>query len=238
MFSKFGEDAQKRLLKSRVAVIGCGGLGTNVVNMLARAGVGFIRVVDKDVAELNNLQRQTLFDENDVREKLPKAVAAKRKIKDINSGVTVEAVVTEVTPSNAGDLVSGVDLALDGTDNFETRFVINQACVRLKQPWIYAACIESRGLVMPIIPYETPCLACVFEGAPPKGLVPKCDSVGVLAPIVMMTASFEVTEAFKFLTGRRDEMHRGLFSFDIWTREIKTFDWTGLLKKGGCPVCR
>ena len=238
LFAKIGEPGQHKISASRVAIIGCGALGTVIANTLARAGVGFIRIVDRDFIERNNLQRQVLFDEGDIQENLPKAVAAERKLRKINSDITIETIVSDVNFTNIERFISDVDLVLDGTDNFETRFLLNDACVKLKKPWIYGACIGSHGLTMSIIPYETACLRCVFEAAPPPELTPTCDTAGIIAPAAMVIASLECTEALKFLSGNRKDMNTSLYSFDVWTSEAKSFRLEGLRDAGSCPTCK
>ena len=238
LFKKIGEEGQHKLVKSRITIIGCGALGTVLVNTLARAGVGFIRIVDRDFIELNNLQRQVLFDEDDIKENLPKAVAAERKIKKINSQIQVEAIVSDVNFTNIERFIQDADLVLDGTDNFETRFLINDACVKLRKPWIYGAVIGSHGLTMSIIPYETPCLRCVFESAPPPELTPTCDTAGIIAPASMIVASLEATEAIKFLTGNEKDLNKSLYSYDVWTHETKSFRLEGLREATDCPTCK
>lgn len=238
LFQKIGEEGQRKIISSRVAVIGCGALGTVLVNSLARAGVGFIRIVDRDFIEFNNLQRQVLFDEEDIKENLPKSVAAERKIKKINSSIQIDAIVSDVNFTNVERLIQDVDLILDGTDNFETRFLINDACVKLRKPWIYGAAIGSHGLTMTIIPGETPCLRCVFESAPPPELTLTCDTAGIIAPISSVIASLEVTEALKFLTQNTKDLNRSLYSFDVWTREAQSFRLEGLRETTSCPTCK
>ncbi|MBI4367986.1 MAG: ThiF family adenylyltransferase [Candidatus Omnitrophica bacterium] len=238
LFNKIGEAGQRKLVESRITIIGCGALGTILVNTLARAGVGFIRIVDRDFIELNNLQRQVLFDENDIKENLPKAIAADRKIKQINSSIQIESIVSDVNYTNIERWVQDVDLVLDGTDNFETRFLINDACVKAKKPWIYGAVIGSHGLTMTIIPNETPCLRCVFESAPPPELTPTCDTAGIIATASAVIASLEATEAIKLLTGNAKEINRSLYSYDVWTRETKSFKLEGLREATDCPTCK
>ena len=194
-FRSLGEEGQRRVCASRVTICGCGALGTVLANHLARAGVGFIRVVDRDFIETHNLQRQILFDETDVAANLPKAEAAARKMRLINSSITVEAVVTDIDYTNILDLVSDADLILDGTDNFETRYLINDAAVKLGKPWIFGGVIGSEGQTMTILPGKTPCLRCVVEDSPPPGMTPTCETAGVLGPAVSTIASFEAIEA-------------------------------------------
>src|SRR4029077_10258230 len=194
-------------------IVGCGAIGAAAANLLVRAGVGRLRIVDRDFVEPSNLQRQTLFDEGDARVALPKAAAAERKLRAINSSVAVEGVVADADPKNVDELLLGFDLILDGTDNFETRFLINDFAVKAGRPWIYAAAVASYGLTMTIRPGLTPCLACLLEPLNPgQGLEETCDTIGVLGPIVNLIASLEVAEATKFLAGREEMLHGRLVS--------------------------
>src|ERR671924_878076 len=200
-FAGIGEKGQRKLLDSRVTLCGCGALGTVLANALVRAGVGHLRLVDRDFIETNNLQRQVLFDEHDVAENLPKAEAAARKLGAINSSVHVEPVVTDIDRTNILELVQDADLVLDGSDNFEVRYLINDAAVKLGKPWVYGGCIGSHGQTMTIIPGETPCLRCVFEAAPAPGEAGTCETAGVLGSIVSIIASIQAAECFKLLIG-------------------------------------
>lgn len=238
LFKPLGEEGQRKLCASRVAVIGCGALGSVITNTLARAGVGFLRIVDRDFIELNNLQRQVLFDEKDIAQNIPKAIATANKIKDINSQIEIEPVVSDVNFTNIENFIQDVDLVLDGTDNFETRFLVNDACVKLGKPWIYAACIGAHGLTMNILPGKTPCLRCVFESAPPPELTPTCDTAGILASAATVIASLACTEAIKLLSGNEKAVSNTLFSFNVWTRETKSFRLEGLREKTNCPACK
>src|SRR6516165_11589817 len=213
-FPGIGEDGQRRLLDARVTLCGCGALGTVLANALVRAGVGHLRLVDRDFIETNNLQRQVLFDEHDVAENLPKAEAAARKLGAINSSVHVEPVVTDIDHTNIVELVRDADVILDGTDNFEIRYLINDAAVKLEKPWVYGGCVGSHGQTMTILPGETPCLRCVIEAAPAPGEAATCETAGVLGPIVNIIASYQVAEAFKILTGRREQINRDLIYVD------------------------
>lgn len=237
-FRALGEEGQKRLCASRVTICGCGALGTVLANHLARAGVGHIRVVDRDFIEIHNLQRQILFDEADVAANLPKAEAAARKMRAINSSITVEAVVTDIDHTNILDLVSDADLILDGTDNFETRYLINDAAVKLGKPWIFGGVIGSEGQTMTILPGKTPCLRCVVEDSPPPGMTPTCETAGVLGPAVSTIASFEAVEAFKILTGDFESLNRDLIMVDLWNWSFRQLRVAGLLGKVDCPTCR
>jgi molybdopterin-synthase adenylyltransferase len=238
LFQKIGEEGQRKISASRITIVGCGALGTVLINTLARAGVGFIRVIDRDFIELNNLQRQVLFTEEHIRKNLPKAVAAERQIKKINSQIEIEAVVSDVNFTNVERFIKDVHLVLDGTDNFETRFLLNDACVKLKKPWVYSAVVGSHGLSMNIIPNQTACLRCVFEAAPPPELTPTCDTAGIIAPASIIIASLAATEALKFLSGNHKDLSKTLYSYDVWTREVKNFKLEGLRDATECPTCK
>ncbi|MGQ9650966.1 MAG: ThiF family adenylyltransferase [Phycisphaerae bacterium] len=238
LFAPFGEEGQRRLLSSRVLLVGCGALGSTLANLMIRAGVGFLRIVDRDVVELDNLHRLVLFDEDDVREGLPKAEAARRKLARINSAVTVEAVVDDVNHTNIVNLAEGAHLILDGTDNFETRFLINDLAVKTGRPWVYGACVGSTGLSMPIMPGETPCLRCVFEEPPPMELSPTCDTAGILGPVVGMVASHQAMEAIKILSGHTEAVDRRLLSFDAWPGRVARLDVRKAYEQGDCPCCK
>ena len=238
LFEKLGVEGQRRLGASRVAIIGCGALGSVLANTLVRAGVGFLRICDRDYIERDNLQRQVLFDEDDIAANLPKAEAAAAKLSRINSEVTVEPVVVDVNHSNIEHLTAGADLLLDGTDNFETRFLINDLAVKTHRAWIYGAVIGSTGLCMTIIPNDTPCLRCVFEEAPPPELNPTCDTAGVLASAVNVVASLQAVEAIKLLTGRKDEINRHLVHLDVWSGRLKNMNVQTAYDKGDCSCCK
>ncbi len=232
------EDGQRRLLDARVTLCGCGALGTVLANILVRAGVGHLRLIDRDFIETSNLQRQVLFDEHDVAENLPKAEAAARKLAAINSSVYVEPVVTDIDRTNILDLVQDADLILDGTDNFEIRYLINDAAVKLGKPWVYGGCIGSHGQTMTILPGETPCLRCVFEAAPAPGEAGTCETAGVLGPIVNIIASLQATEAMKILAGRREHINRDLIYLDVWENVQRRIKVAPLLGKVDCPCCQ
>lgn len=221
LFSPIGSAGQERLANSSVLLVGVGALGCAQGEMLARAGVGKIRLVDRDFVEYTNLQRQTLFTEDDAKERLPKAVAAKRRLSQVNSEIEIEEVIADVTNSNIERLVAGCDLVLDGTDNFQIRYLVNDACVKAGTPWIYGAAVSSYGMTMNIIPGETPCLRCIFPELPDPGSAPTCDTAGVIAPVVSRVAATQVAEAFKLLVGDRDSLSRKLRQFDVWTNEEK-----------------
>ncbi len=215
LFQPIGKEGQERLLASKAVIIGCGALGTAQANALVRAGVGKVRIVDRDYVEESNLQRQLLFDESDAAQNLPKAVAAQRRLKSINSEVEVEGIVSDIESSNVEELVAGFQVILDGSDNFETRYLLNDVSIKLGIPWVYGGVVSSYATAMTILPGRTPCLACVFP-APPEGLHETCDVVGVIAPAVAWTAAIQVTEALKILLGRHQDLHSSLLSFDIW----------------------
>jgi molybdopterin/thiamine biosynthesis adenylyltransferase len=235
-FDRIGEAGQRRLLASRVVVMGCGALGTVSASSLARAGVGRLLLVDRDFIEENNLQRQILFDEEDIKKGLPKAEAARIKLQRVNSRIQIEARVADINHTDIEDLVRDADLVVDGTDNFETRFLINDACVKAGIPWIYGACIGSIGLTMNIRPGLTPCLRCVFESAPPPEMSPSCDTAGVLSSIVNLVASLQVTEALKLLVRREDELRRDLLHIDVWTGAFQALR-IGDHPHPDCPTC-
>src|SRR6516225_7294215 len=209
-FYGIGESGQRKLLASHVTLCGCGALGTVLANALVRAGVGHLRLVDRDFIETHNLQRQVLFDEHDVSENLPKAEAAARKLGAINSSVHVEPVVTDIDRTNIVELCRDADIILDGTDNFEIRYLINDVEVKLGKPWVYGGSIGSHGQTMTILPGQTPCLRCVCEAAPAPGEAGTCETAGVLGPVVGIIASFQAAEAFKILTGQLDRVNRDL----------------------------
>ena len=236
-FPQLGEAGQQKLLKSRVTLCGCGALGTVLANHLARAGVGMIRIIDRDFIETHNLQRQILFDEDDVASNLPKAEAAARKIRAINSTIAVEPVVTDLDHTNILNLVEDADLILDGTDNFETRYLINDAAVKLDKPWIYGGVIGSEGQTMTIVPGKTPCLRCLIETAPPPGMTPTCETAGVLGPAVAVIASFEAIEAIKILAGKHDALNTHLIMVDVWDWTFRQLKVAGLVGKVDCPCC-
>ncbi len=219
LFDGIGRDGQSRLLESRVLIIGCGALGSAQTEALARAGVGRLRIVDRDFVESSNLQRQTLFTEGDAIERLPKAIACANHVREINSSVEVEAEIVDVNHSNIERLIVDCDVVLDGTDNFSTRYLINDACVKHKVTWIYGAAVGSYGVSMTIRPQETPCLRCVFPEAPPAASAPTCDTAGVIMPIISIVAAVQVTEAIKILTGQTASLHTSLMQFDVWRNE-------------------
>ena len=223
LFAGIGPQGQEKIHASRAAIVGCGAVGAAAANLLVRAGVGYLRVIDRDFVEPSNLQRQTLFDEADATQALPKAIAAERKLRSINSSVSVEGIVADLNPRNAEELLGGVHLLLDGSDNFETRFLLNDFAVKSGKPWIYAAGVASYGVTMTIRPGITPCLACLLEtGNAGLGLEETCDTVGVLGPVVNLVASLEAAEALKLLAGREDALHGRLISCDVWSGHMQS----------------
>ena len=234
LFPPIGAEGQKHLATARVAIVGCGATGSALASLLARAGVGYLRIIDRDYVEPSNLQRQVLFDESDAAESLPKAIAAARKIKSFNSQITVEPHAADLTPQNAEELLGKVDLVLDGTDNFETRYLINDFAVSKGMPWIYAAAVASYAVTMTVLPGETACLACVFPD-PPRGIVETCDTSGILNSAVNFVAAIACTEAIKLLVGARDKLRRTLLSYDVWTNDFTEI--SSAKPRSGCRVC-
>jgi molybdopterin/thiamine biosynthesis adenylyltransferase len=235
LFAGIGEEGQRRLVGSRALIIGCGALGSAQAEALARAGVGRLRLVDRDFVEASNLQRQTMFTESDARERLPKAVACVNRIALINSEIQAEAEVLDVNHTNVERLVKDCDVVLDGTDNFATRYLINDACVKHRVDWIYGAAVGSYGVTMTVRPHVTPCLRCVFEEAPPAGSAQTCDTAGVIMPIISIVAAVQVSEALKLLTGKTETLHNSLMQFDVWSNE-----WRRIALKrpsAECPAC-
>jgi bacteriocin biosynthesis cyclodehydratase domain-containing protein len=254
LFAEIGEEGQERLRASSAAIVGCGALGTALANLLVRAGVGHLRIIDRDFVEDSNLQRQTLFDESDVRDALPKAVAAERKLSVINSDVKVEGVVADLDAKNAHELLDGFPLLLDGTDNFEARLLVNDYSVKSGTPWIYAAVVASYGVTMPIRPGQTACLACLLESdtssntsqaqagngesgsatAMAAGTEATCDTAGVLGAAAGVIASIEACSAIKMLLGKRQPLDDRLQSFDVWTGRSQSIR---IDRRPGCRAC-
>lgn len=218
LFAGIGPLGQERLLAATVAIVGCGATGSALASLLARAGVGTLRIIDRDYVEPSNLQRQTLFDENDAAESLPKAIAAARKIATFNSQIVVEPHANDLTPENIDELLVGVHLVLDGTDNFETRYLINDYAVKRSLPWIYTAAVGSYAATMNILPGETACLTCVFPESP-TGLIETCETTGILNSAVNFAASLAATEALKLLIGAGESLRRTFLTFDLWRNE-------------------
>ena len=235
LFSGLGEEGQRKLLASGAVMVGCGAIGASTAQLLARAGVGRLRVIDRDFVEGSNLQRQALFDEDDARESLPKAMAAEDKLRQLNSEINIEGVVADLTSRNVAELLEAFDLILDGTDNFETRFLVNDFAVQAGQPWIYAAAVGSYGLTFAIRPGITACLACLLETPDAGSLLEEtCDTVGVIAPIVNLVASLEAAEALKILSGHAEALHGRLLSCDVWSGKMQSI---AILRDPQCRAC-
>lgn len=232
LFAPLGPEGQERLQAAAVVLVGCGAIGAAAAQLLVRAGIGRLRILDRDFVEVSNLQRQSLFDEADAAEALPKAVAAERKLRAINSDAEVEGRIADLGPGNAAELLGGFPLILDGTDNFETRFLVNDFAVKSGTPWIYAAAVASYGVTMTIRPGQTPCLSCLLEASNGAGLEETCDTIGVLGSIVNLIASLEVTEALKILAGRSNALHGRLLSCDVWSGRFQS------IRAEPNPTCR
>jgi len=230
LLEKIRETGQKKFAKSRIAVIGCGALGTTIANNLVRAGIGYIRVVDRDIVELNNLQRQNLFDENDLG--FPKALVAVEKLSKINSEIKIDSIVDDITYENIESVIKSMDVVLDGTDNMIVRFLINDACVKHEIPWIYGGAIETYGITMNIIPDETPCFRCLIQDLPEAGSLPTCDTVGVLNSIPGIIGSIQSTEALKILLGK--DVNKNLLTYDVWSHGFNNMK---IEKRDDCECC-
>jgi molybdopterin/thiamine biosynthesis adenylyltransferase len=237
LFDGIGKEGQDKLASSKVVIIGCGALGAVAAETLARAGVGRLILVDRDFVEESNLQRQIIFEERDALDRLPKAVAAAARLARVNSDVRVEPIVTDVNFENVEEIITGASVVIDGTDNFETRFLINDACLKTKTPWIYGAAVGSYGLTMTIVPPSSPCLRCVLEAMPDPGSGPTCDTAGVIMPIVTMIASIQAAEAMKLLTGHTDSLHRSLIRMDVWDFQFNRLDLSSFNDRDRCPAC-
>lgn len=233
VYPGIGEAGQRRLLASRVAIVGIGALGTVVANNLARAGVGFLRLIDRDFVEWSNLQRQTLFNETDAAAGAPKAVAAAERLSRINSSIDIEPQVIDLTAEDVEDLIGDVDVVVDGTDNFETRYIINDACVKRRTPWVYSGVVAGYGMTMTIVPGTTACLRCVYPEPAPAGRLDTCDTAGVLNGAAGAIASLASTETIKLLVGK-GVVNDGLIHMDVWTN---SYDRFALTRRPGCPAC-
>jgi adenylyltransferase/sulfurtransferase len=236
-FAPLGAAGQERLAAGRAAVIGCGAVGSTIAEILVRAGVGFVRLVDRDVVDLSNLPRQSLFDQEDVARAMPKAAAAAEKLRRINSAARIEPVVAHVGPRSIEHLISEVDLVLDGTDNFAARFLLNDAAVKHGRPWIFGAALAAHGMMMVVRPGRTPCLRCVLGEAPPPGSVPTCEDEGILASTVRVVAALECVEAIKLLTGQADALEKRLIDVDLWAGRWDARGIDRLRGHGHCPAC-
>ena len=235
LFAGIGAEGQQQLSNARAVIIGCGALGSAQAEALARAGVGTLRIVDRDFVESSNLQRQTMFTESDAADRLPKAIAAANHIAEINSEIKVEAEIADANHSNIEALIADADVVVDGTDNFATRYLMNDACVKQQTNWIYGAAVGSYGVTMTIRPHETPCLRCIFPEAPPAASAPTCDTAGVIMPIISIVAAVQVSEALKLLTGDEKSLHNSLMQFDIWRNEWRKIALSSPL--ADCPAC-
>jgi len=235
LFAGIGHEGQERIRRARVLVVGCGALGSAVAETMVRAGVASLTVADRDVVEVSNLQRQSLFDEEDAALARPKAAAAESRLRRINSEVAVCGLVADVDAALAARLVAEADLVLDGTDNFETRYVLNDVCLRSQVPWVYAACVAAHGTVLPILPGKTPCLRCVLGERPAPGTAETCDTSGVVAPVVQAVAGIQGAEALKVLAGRHDALASGLVTVDLWAGALEIAGLAG--RAPWCPSC-
>jgi adenylyltransferase/sulfurtransferase len=237
LFAGLGAEGQERLGASAALLVGCGALGTHVADLLVRSGIGHLRIVDRDFVEVSNLHRQALFDESDVAQGLPKAVAAERRLRAINRGVRIDAVVAQLDAGNVEKHAEGMHLVLDGTDNFDTRLVVNDHALRSRTPWIYAACVGAYGLTMNVLPGETPCLRCLLRSTPAPGSVETCDTAGILAPVAAMVAAIEAAEAIKILSGALTAASRELVAFDLWSNSVQRLRLLREEISAGCPAC-
>lgn len=234
LFSPIGEEGQQKIREKHVLIIGAGALGSANAEMFVRAGVGTVTIVDRDYVDWSNLQRQQLYAESDVKNNLPKAVAAKNRLEEINSEVRVEALVQDVTAEELEELVTNVDVMIDATDNFETRFIVNDIAQKYAIPWIYGACVGSYGLSYTILPSKTPCLSCLLQSIPLGGAT--CDTAGIISPAVSLVVSHQVTEALKLLVEDYESLRDGLVSFDVWKNEYSCMN-VQKLRKHNCPSC-
>jgi len=233
-FEPFGPEGQERLLAATAVVVGCGALGTVQASLLARAGVGTLRLIDRDYVEESNLQRQLLYTEGDARSGLPKAEAARRHLAEANSGVQIEAFVADLNPRDLDELLGGADVILDGTDNFETRFLINDLAVRDGVPWIYGAAVGSYGIAIPILPGDSACFRCIYPEAP-SGVQPTCETAGVLGPVTSLIGSIQAMESLKILAGLRDRVRKKIFTADLWSGPVRESSIPA--RDADCPTC-
>lgn len=236
-FAPLGPDGQAKLAAARVAVVGCGALGSVVAMTLARAGVGFLRLVDRDIPELSNLPRQVLFDEADVAAGLPKAVAAAGRLATINSQIAIEPVVADLSAANAADLLGGCDVIVDGSDNFEARFLVNEVACRSRVPWVHGGAIGAEGRVLAIVPGRTACLRCLIPEPPAAGSLPTCDTAGIIGPAAVVVGAVEAAEAIKLVVGAPEAASNRLLVCDLWSNVWRTVDLAPLVA-AGCPTCR
>ncbi|REK69366.1 ThiF family adenylyltransferase [Paenibacillus paeoniae] len=235
-YSHIGLEGQNQLERSRIAIVGMGALGSVLAQHLVRAGVGYTRLIDRDIVEWSNLQRQMLYTEQDANEMLPKAAAAASRLRAINSSVTVEPVMTDLSSANASQWLEGVDLILDGTDNFSVRYLINDFSLQSGTPWIYGGAVGASGMTMTVIPHETACYRCLFPEPPAPGATDSCETAGVISPIVDIIASVQATDAIKLLSGNRDALHRTLFQVDLWNHAWLPIN-IDQARRSDCPAC-
>ncbi|OCT11654.1 thiamine biosynthesis protein ThiF [Paenibacillus pectinilyticus] len=236
LFSPIGLDGQRKLGEGRVAIVGMGALGTVLANHMVRAGVGYVRIIDRDFVDLSNLQRQMLYDEEDAAGTVPKAIAAAARLQLVNSAVVVDPHVCDLNATNAEQLLHDVDLILDGTDNFAVRFLLNDISIKLGIPWIYGGAVASRGVSLTILPGQTPCLRCLFTQAPAAGTTDTCDTAGVIGGIIHVVASFQATEALKLLVGAAEQLNLNMQQWDLWFNQNSSIRVAGA-KKSDCPAC-
>ncbi len=236
ILKEIGREGQRRLEASRVAVVGLGALGSVSSNLLARAGAGNMVLIDRDFIEIENLQRQVLYDESDLAGDLPKAVAAKAKLEKTNSEINIHAIVGDLSAETAGEFLGGADIVIDGTDNFETRFLINDYCLKSNIPWIYGGALRTEGMSFVILPGEGPCLRCLFGEPPNPASIQTCEQVGILSPVAHVIASFQAIEAIKLLAGHREALERNLWKMDLWSREFKSIS-VEHLRSTPCSGC-
>ena len=234
LFSKIGKKGQKKLRNSNAVVVGCGGLGCIIATALVRAGVGRVRIIDRDIIEYHNLHRQVLFNEDDVKKRLPKALAAEKHLKKVNSEVKVEGIVADVNYATVEKLIAGADVILDGLDNPETRFILNDAALKHKIPWVYGSAVSASGRTMTIIPGETPCFRCVSSAVPPKGVIPTCDTAGVIGPAPLIIGSFQAAEAMKLLLDDKS-INQDMLVIDLWENSFNRYK---VGSRKDCPACR
>jgi len=236
LFPYIGKNGQQKLLNSRVAIVGMGALGTALANHLVRSGVGYVRIIDRDFVEYSNLQRQMLYDEADANQALPKAIAAKNKLQLINSSITVDAHVADLTWKNAEDLLTDMDVILDGTDNFEIRYLINDVAVKNQIPWIYGGAVSSRGMTATINTPKTPCFTCLFPTAPAPGTTETCDTAGVIGPIIHVVAAYQAAEALKLLLNDQEHLSSSLRNFELWHNDYSEIN-LAKARRPECPTC-
>lgn len=238
LFYGIGRQGQQMLMEKTAVLVGCGALGCTSANLLVRSGIKYLKIIDRDYIEESNLQRQSLFDEEDIKRNLPKAIAAHKKLQKVNSHIQIESAIVDLNPSNIETLLHNAHIVIDGTDNFETRFLINDYCVKSRIPWIYGACIGSMGLTMNIVPSKTPCLRCILENVPPIGTTETCDTEGIIAPIASLIASIQIAEALKILTDNFDTLSKGLVKIDLWRNEMKRLHVEDSKEKTDCVTCK